>query len=80
VNAEEYKNQLRDKFRSWKAEGETLEPDEQVRRESELLAWHHEHVLEAEVASVQLPGGRAKLMNKIKKRVGEDVRGFIPIP
>ncbi|KAF9514041.1 hypothetical protein BS47DRAFT_1361997 [Hydnum rufescens UP504] len=70
--ADVYKATVKAGFEAWKSEGEALDPEAQTQRESELIAWHNQHLLEKEVASTHLPGGRMKQMLKIQSRLGED--------
>ncbi|KAF9502734.1 hypothetical protein BS47DRAFT_1403179 [Hydnum rufescens UP504] len=70
--ADVYKATVKAGFEAWKSEGKALDPEAQTQRESELIAWHNQHLLEKEVASTHLPGGRMKQMLKIQSRLGED--------
>ncbi|KAF9511565.1 hypothetical protein BS47DRAFT_1363713 [Hydnum rufescens UP504] len=66
-----YKEKAHADYDAWKLGLDALDPVAQMSEESELLTWHEQNILETEVASVQLPGGRVKKMEKIKSEMGE---------
>ncbi|KAF9503649.1 hypothetical protein BS47DRAFT_1402205 [Hydnum rufescens UP504] len=66
-----YKEKAHADYDAWKLGLDALDPVARTSEESELLTWHERNILETEVASVQLPGGRVKKMEKIKSEMGE---------
>ncbi|KAF9504554.1 hypothetical protein BS47DRAFT_1368701 [Hydnum rufescens UP504] len=71
VSPQVYKEKAHADYDAWKLGLDALDPVAQTSEESELLTWHEQNILETEVASVQLPGGRVKTMEKIKSEMGE---------
>jgi hypothetical protein len=79
VSPQAYKEKAHANYDAWKLGLDALDPGAQTSEESELLAWHERNILKTEVASVQLPGGQAKKMEKIKSEMGEQVCFHITI-
>jgi len=73
VSTKEYKSKIKADYQTWGVRLNALEPGSRTQEEAELLDWHKTKILEAELASVRLPGGRAKKMEKIKEEMGRDV-------
>ncbi|KAF9511284.1 hypothetical protein BS47DRAFT_1395287 [Hydnum rufescens UP504] len=74
-----YKEKAHSNYDAWKLGLDALDPVAWTSKESKLLTWHEQNILETEVVSVQLPGGCTKKMEKIKLDMGEQVCFHITI-